>query len=126
MNGYIQIEINGKPVELKFTMWALEEMNRLKELHADSALWNIVAMIYGGYLNSCRRKNVKPELIIQDIDFFVDDCFESDEGKKLLADVTNCFNESDVIKTNVKEATEEEKKTLIGNESMSLYLAKSG
>lgn len=122
MNGYIQIEINGKTVGLKFTMWALEKINQLRQQSSDSQFWNLTAMVYAGYLNNCRRKNEPPEFTLQDIDFFLDDCFSSEEGKKLIEDVSNCFSQSGVVKTNVKPEAieEEEKKISTGNGSMSL------
>ncbi|MEP6513496.1 MAG: hypothetical protein ABJA79_06490 [Parafilimonas sp.] len=126
MSGYIQIEINGKPVGLKFTMWAIEEMNRLKVQYEDSLLWKIVVIFYAGYVNNCRHKKEQPEFSLEDIELIVDDLYSSEEGQKKIVEVSNAFTDSYLIKSMNGDVVDDEtkKKKQIGKVSMSLPLEK--
>lgn len=122
MTGYIQIEINGKPVGLKFTMWAIEEMNRLQNQRSDSVLWKSVVMVYAGYENNCRYKKEEPSISIDEVELFVDELYSTKEGEAKMTEISKALTESYMFKSLTGQLDDEDtkKKKQTGNGSTKL------
>jgi hypothetical protein len=102
----MKVNINGTDETLKFSMWQLEEMNRLNKDHAESISFPKVALIYSALTNNYRHQKKDCPLSIEDVELWADDLTTTDEGNKILADINNAFVESTAYKTLVKASVE--------------------
>lgn len=123
MNGYTRVTINNKEYGIKFTMWALEKMDELNAQHP-SNMQRPANMIYAGLLNNCRHSKTKLEISYEDVELFVDDLFETDEGRDTIKAIDKCLEESGSYKY-VLEQSEENKKKLNGTPSIASPLVNS-
>lgn len=123
MNGYIAIEINGEKVGLKFGMlmnkWYTEKMEEdINLLHQDGmpTTIGIAYLLYYGYLNNCKAKEVKESYSFEYFLDFVELALLNEEQTNVLIEVSKTFNESRYTKEwlkRIEDATEEVKKKMI-------------
>lgn len=121
MKGYIQINVNGKPVGLKFAFPAnrmfAEALEKKPDLYiisgeqANFTVEGLAKFIHCGYLNNCLIKEVEPELTYEDFFNYSEDGLESEERVEEIRKVMECWGETYYAKKMVEAS---EKKSLIG------------
>lgn len=99
-NGYINIEIDGQKVGLKFGMVALpiiSEKVGVKEKGENYGIKDCAHILYAGYLNNCEAKDSDP---IHDFSFFYDYCESAVMKNDLqtIIEATNCLANSQYVK----------------------------
>jgi hypothetical protein len=115
-NGYIEIDINGKKVGLKFNVFAMFEMRTIKG-NAGNEFKNIAALIYSGIAGNAYDKQAEPELTFQQVNDWLTDHFFDGSLTDVMAQVNDAFINSESYqratgRTN-GEADEEAKKKII-------------
>lgn len=110
MNGYIQIQINGQAVGLKFAYntvkWFLEACIKDKEDNTYFApgdtggftIDGLAKLIECAYRQNCKIKEVEPVLKFEDFYNFVEDAQYSEDGQTVLLKVMEAYTESSVSK----------------------------
>lgn len=119
-NGYIQIDIDGEPIGIKFGLpakqWLMKILNDHPEfLESGDAGINATyaaAILYTGYQNNCSIKLAKVE---KDFEFFlnfIETTVDSEPEKALLDAVLECWTNSVEVQKIIKaqEDTEVKKK----------------
>lgn len=105
MSEYIQINIGGKPRGIKFTMWAMEKMDKLqRSLPEPSLLDTTAAMVYSGLANNCRHAKREPDFTFDDVLLWVDELLDSEEGRATIQKVNDALAESNTYKYLIEEA----------------------
>lgn len=115
-NGYIEIAINGKPVGLKFNLYALFEMRSIKGGDSNE-FKNIAALIYSGIAGNAYEKQTEPELTFKQVNEWLTENFFDKATPDIIAEVNETFIYSESYrnatgKTN-GELSEDAKKKLI-------------
>jgi len=115
-NGYIEIEIGGKKVGLKFTMYAVEQIGKLKG-REDSVVRYYTGLIYGGALGNAYAKQIEPQISFEDAnDFAEQQLLNGDEGD-ILKNISEVFTQSNYFQSILKKqngaADDEAKKKLM-------------
>ena len=83
-NGYIEIEIGGKPIGLRFNMYAIEQFDSVKG--NNSYTKNLTTIVYAGLLGDCFAKQSEPAVSFGDVNEWVEaQIFEGDPGGTLNA-----------------------------------------
>jgi len=107
MNGYIQIDINGKKVGLKFNMYAGENLSSVKGNPTTSA--NIVRMVWAGILGNAFVKQIEPEVSFEDVVEWVDNLTLSGDKEGVLQKISDTFLNSQPMQKLLSK--DEEKKS---------------
>lgn len=108
MNGYIQIEVNGKNVGLKFNMYALEQFQSIK---GNNTLTKYIAtVIYAGVLGNAYVKQIEPELTFEEVNDFYEEQFMAGDPNGVLDKISSTFIESQAYKFYSKAKEEDDSK----------------
>lgn len=114
MNGYIQIDLNGKSVGLKYTTYTFEILGkRLIDKGVDpNSLSGLLETIYAGYLGNCFVKDVRPEISYEEFADWMEDVAMDESKHGVIKEISNVIEQSKAYKATlpVKES-EDEKKT---------------
>lgn len=108
MGGYIQIEINGKKVGLKFNMAAGESLATVKG--AKSTYSNIVTIVWAGILGNAFVKQIDPEVTFEEVAEWVEDKSLSGDEEGELNKVSDAFLQSQPIQKLINTGKEDTKK----------------
>lgn len=104
MNGYIQVEINGKKVGVKFNMYAAENFTNVIGIQTSSA--NIVRMIWAGILGNSFVKQKDPEVSFEDVADWVEILTLKGDDEHVIDKITETFLVSEPIKVLLDKASE--------------------
>lgn len=109
MNGYIQIQIGEKPVGLKFAYpaikWFTESAKDNIDIYFignDFSNEGFAELIFCSYRNNCLIKKEKPELTYEDFYNWIEENRETEEGKKIIVEVMQCYTDSSILKDQKK------------------------
>lgn len=110
----MQLEINSKKVELKISIWMVDEdrYQKMKDEKPDSIIWDLVSLFWTAHKNHIRRfRNANmPEVVtLDELEIWVDDMLCTEEGKKYLVDKSSEIAE-EIKKLSVISGATEEKK----------------
>lgn len=114
MNGYTQIEYDGKTIGIKFGLPARQWLTTILTEHPDfsenagpgiNATYG-AAIIYTGYKNNCAITLAKPELDFAFFLSFIEATIDDDGLKKQLDDALQVWTESVEIKKIIKAVEE--------------------
>lgn len=128
MTGYIQININGQPVGIKFGLLSIKDFSLAAEKKRDVlyegenlSFLGVAKLIQCGYKNNCEIKEVEPVLTLEDFNNWTEEAMSSDERKKELAEVLNVFAQSQYVKLlqDLPQDEDAKKKTLKGTSKKS-------
>jgi hypothetical protein len=119
--SYIQIEMNGQKVGIKFGYEAVKdflvrcEENPSDVFNADGTLtvFGIADMIYCGYRNNQNEKKEDVLLPIEDFEDWVLECANSTEGVEILTKVAKTYEESRYVKLTMRMVEGEVKKKML-------------
>lgn len=128
MNGYIQIELAGGPVGLKFAYpaikWFMEATAKNRDVYfveteksETMTDYGMAKLVHCAYRNNCLLKDTDPVITFEQFTEWVTEQIEA--GGEILAQVLTTYAESAISKKVVTYA--EEKKSLISklsNESV--------
>lgn len=118
MNGYIQIDMNGTPVGLKFAYPAIKGFIEAcvakpgvydDESESGVTFEGIAKLIQQGYVNNCIIKEVEPSITYEQFYTWMEEANETDEGRATLSQIMQIFADSYITKRIIKAA--EEKKS---------------
>lgn len=120
MNGYIQVEINGKPVGLKFNMYATETYSNGVKTGGLSG--NIVKMVWAGIIGNAFVKQIEPELTFEDVAEWVEYLTLKGDKEQVLQKISDTFLSSESVKDVIEKSKvagdDTKKKPRIGKKSM--------
>ncbi len=110
MNGYIQIELGGKPRGLKFNMAANDELVVRVASHKGRVSETQMAydVVYCGLLGNAVAKDIEPDFTYEDVTEWVDGLYLNGKAQ-VLADILTCYTETQAYKALFVK--EEEKQT---------------
>src|SRR6188472_4661141 len=122
MNGYISIQVSGKPVGLKFAYpavkWFLEAATTRADVFfvegdAGSMVtdYGMAKLIHCAYRNNCLIKETEPVLAFEDFINFVEEETEKTDST-VLADIYTCYAESSISKKIVADTEKKSKAPL--------------
>lgn len=123
MKGFIEINMNGSPVGLRFAYPAHKRFAEALEKKPDlyfiddednkvkMTIEGLAKFIQCGYLNQCDVREVEPTLTYEDFFNYADEAEESEEIKEEIGRVIECWSQTRYAK---KMAEVEEKKSAIG------------
>jgi hypothetical protein len=139
MNGYINININGQTVGIKFGYLAIKEFSlaaeKKKAVYYDKSknekgedveqlsFLGIAKLIHAGYKNNCELKEVDPTLTLEDFNEWVEGAISNEETQKQLTETLTVFAQSQYVKTLSEKngnETEEAKKKIVNSGSRKL------
>lgn len=134
-NGYIQIEINGEKVGLKFGLPAIRSIAQYQDVegfYSDDKKTvyseiGIAQIIYSGYCCNQRIKSEPVTLTMNEIYDFVEERALNVErfGSEVMP-IIDCLNNSRVVEELAKNAKEEESKKkplAVGTKSKAIAMA---
>jgi len=121
MNGYIQVEINGKKVGLKFNMYAAENLNSIKGNPTSGA--NIIRMVWAGIIGNAFIKQIEPEVSFEEVADWAEILMLKDDADNTLQKIVETFLEAQPVKVLMDKAKQQEeeeakKKPLTGTTSI--------
>lgn len=115
MQGEIEIILGGKPRKLKYSMWAIEENQRLlaesKGPIYYSTTANTLSLIYAGLLNQYRFEKKDVDFSKEDVSAWVYELFDEENGMEQINAVMDCFLSCNAFKNLQKSAEEDKKKS---------------
>lgn len=119
MKGYININLNGQQVGLKFAYPAIkmfaEALDKKPDLYliegerADFTIEGLAKFIQCGYINNCLIKEVEPSLTYEDFFNYAEGAQEDEDRAIEIGKVLECYGETVYAKK-----LSEEKKNVIG------------
>lgn len=109
MNGYIQIQVGGKPVGLKFAFPAIEWFTKAAKenidvyfIGNDFSNEGFAELVFCSYKNNCLIKKISPELTYEHFYNWVEESRETEEGKIKIVEVMQCYTDSSILKDQKK------------------------
>lgn len=113
-NGICAIEINGRPISLKFGLPAcryfIEKISQghIKPISAETVNEVGVAyLIYAGYYNHCIISDAVPDMKLSDIMNWIEENMGTDAIKQQMQLVADCYKESTTVKRYLEMAEAE-------------------
>jgi hypothetical protein len=113
MSGYIQMDVLGRKRGLKFGMLAAQrimleaqKLNATLGTEVDVAL--VPVIVYWGLFNNCFVKREDPDFTFEEVCDWVD---ENVNEPNMFVEVIKCFYDSRVVKANMPESDDTEKKS---------------
>lgn len=98
MNGYIQVFFLGKERGFKFNQAAVFEFWRKVPFFNSTEASTIYAYFYAGLVGNCVVKNEQTDFTFEEVCEGVDDLYLTEEGRKILSDVSLAFSETERYK----------------------------
>jgi|SRR5215471_9249276 len=95
-NLFIEIEIAGKKIGLKFNMYAFEQSLLLKG--QNSNISKMTGIIYAAMLGNAYAKQIEPEATFEEISDFVDANMITQDKDGVLARITDALTDSPILK----------------------------
>lgn len=134
MEGTIEITLGGKPRTLQFSMWAIEEMERLRTEKAvqPHRLATALAthLIYVGLANHVRIEKDVNDVSEKELDFTWNDVnnwvyqlYDQEDGFETIAQINKCYQDCNAYKRLTKrddDDSDDKKKSSNGMTSMLL------
>ena len=113
MSGYIQMDVLGRKRGLKFGMLAaqrimLEAQKLNATLGTDVDVALVPVIVYWGLFNNCYVKREDPDFTFEEVCDWVDEHVNQPD---LFVNAIRCFYDSRVVKANMPEEEEGEKKS---------------
>lgn len=95
MNGYCEVEINGKKVGFKFNRYCVEQVPFIKGNM--SITNNVTAIIYCGMLGNCYAKQIEPVMTFEEMSDWIDE--QAIKGEiEVIKMIFDCYNDSLIVK----------------------------
>lgn len=120
MNGYVNIDLNGRQRGLKFNMYAFELLSKRagsQFREGDTFTSQLTSeIVYSGMMANCWVKEVDPDFSFEEVTDWVENLWYSDEGQELLIKIFEAFQASKPVqrgKEIVEKLDEETKKKLM-------------
>jgi hypothetical protein len=118
MKGYIQIDIGGKAIGLKFAYPAIrlfgEAVLKMGSFYFteknEMTVEAIAKFIQCGYINNCMIKEVEPELKYEDFFNWTEEGLSVPERVEDINKILICYSETEYSKKIVESTTPEKKK----------------
>lgn len=98
MNGYIQVFFLDKERGFKFNQAAVFEFWRKVPFFHSTEASTIYAYFYAGLVGNCVVKNEQTDFTFEEVCEGVDDLYLTEEGRKILSDVSLAFSETERYK----------------------------
>jgi len=95
-NGYIEIELNGKPLGLRFNMYAIEQFETVKGNSSYSK--NLTTIVYAGLLGNAFALQKEPEISFADINEWVEQQILNEDPDGALNAAAEAFINSNAYK----------------------------
>jgi hypothetical protein len=127
--NYITIDVLGKQRLFRFDMYAMELLYDENKVSFPGKLGSVAKMLYAGLASGCNAKGKENDFTREEILDMLDEMATTQEGKKQIELISNCFIQSQAYKAILKEGrnneeTDEQKKSLNGATSGLMLLEK--
>ena len=108
-NGYIEIEIEGKKIGLRFNMYAIEQFDTVKG--NNSYTKNLTTIVFAGLLGNCFALQKEPEISFADVNEWVEAQIYDGDTDGILNQVAETFMKSNAYARLTGNGVQEKKTT---------------
>lgn len=106
MDGQTTVNINGKDVGVKFSVYGVQEMDKVKG--NDSATKSILAMIWGGIQGYAFAKQEEPKVTFEEVFDWLESVQLSGDKTGEIQKINTAFETSQVYEKLFKPLTEKQ------------------
>lgn len=104
MDGQTTVIINGKTVGVKFTIYGIQEMEKIKGVSSLSS--NILALVWGGIVGNAFAKQIDTEVNFEEVSDWLEGLQLSGGASEEIAKINTAFETSLVYEKIIKPTAE--------------------